>query len=315
MADSDGINTQDLVAETMSNLSDTAPDEEYIGTDQLEYAEEEGYQEESLEEEFVPEPEPEPEPEPTAQLDEAFMQLAEYGINFGVRKSDLPPELHSAYDNLAGEALTAVQTLQSELQNMHMAQAEMRQFAQKLEQDPQKILLTMAVTKPEAFQEVVQAYEEMQHDERYRNMVIRELQAEAKLSAAERQQQVWQQRQMEQKVKVVTTATHRAAQKYGVDSELAERYVAMQIQANGGDIDPRQVDNVIAQLKPKGPQVAPVQKVQKAQQAPNQSVQGRGTSGPTPGVRDEASPGLTRASHNPFMDLVKNASRRARTGE
>ena len=247
-----------------------------------------------------------------SELDETFLQLREIGIDFGIQKGELPPELHDAYDRLAGEAVTAVNAFQTRMNEMQLAQAEMQQFAQKLEQDPQKVLLTMAVTKPEEFQKAVQSYEEMQQDDRYKDMVIRELQAEAKLSAAERQQQVFQQRQMQTKIQVVTKATHVAADKLGVDRDLAEKYVAMQIQANGGDINPGTVEGIVSSLRVRTtPPINPAAKAARVAQAPTRPVEGQGTPTGNAGLpENEASPGLTKVSRNPFLSLVRDASRR-----
>jgi len=308
-----GVNSEDLAAETINDLAghfaveETAPEQLELEEDWTPAPEYQSEEEIEAEEEVI-----EPEPVEPTSMDETFLRLAEVGIDFGIRKGDLPEELHGAYDRLADEAMIAVNVYQNKMNQMQMAQAEMQQFAQRLEQDPQKVLLTMAITKPEAFQEAMTAYEEMQQDDRYKNMVIRELQAEAKLSSAERQQQVWQQRQMSNKIQVVTNATHVAADKHGVDREVAERYVAMQIQANNGDIDPRQVDMVVASLRQKTAVAAAPAKVRKVQQAPTQSVQGQGTP-PSRGAivpKDEVSPGLTHSSRNPFLSLVKQASRR-----
>lgn len=311
-----GVNSAELAAEAVRDslggleLTETEPE-----TEQLELAvEEEPWQPaEQYREEGPAVEEPVAPVEPVAPLepDETFVQLHEMGIDFGVQKGDLPPELHEAYDRLASQTITAVNAYQVKMNQMQVTQAEMKQFAERLQNDPQKVLMTLAVTKPEAFQEAITSYQEMQEDERYKSMVIRELQAEAKLSAAERQQHVFQQREVQERVKIVTEVTNRVADKLGVDRGLAEKMVAMQITANGGDIDPGHIEGIISSLRPRVPTVAaPPTKAARVAKAPGQAITGQGTP-PGPGVADdEASPGLVQASRNPFMSLVKQASRR-----
>lgn len=308
-----GINSQDLAASAVREIAEELDFEqaEEVQQEEMFEPEEMGQELEGQEVESQPQVE---EPE---EYDETFSRLQELGINLGMNPSEVPAELRPVFDRISNEALLAFESMQQRINEVEMARAEMRQFAEKLEKDPQKILLTMAITKPEQFQQAIQAYEEMQADERYRNMIVRELQAEAKLSAAERQQIVYEQRARNQKIQVVTKATHVAADKLGVDRELAERMVAMQIQANGGDIDPRAVEGVVASLRPKGPvqRTTTQQKVQQVKRAPNAPVEGTGRPAPKSAIQDEASPGLTKVSRNPFLDLVRDAGRRMRHTE
>lgn len=301
-----GVDAADLAREAASEITEGLMQE----TEGQEFQQEEMFEPEEMGE--GQEVEEQPQLQEPEEYDETFSRLQELGINLGMSPSEIPAELRPVFDRISNEALLAFESMQQRVNEVEMARAEMRQFAEKLEKDPQKILLTMAITKPEQFQQAIQAYEEMQADERYRNMIIRELQAEAKLSAAERQQIVYEQRARNQKVQVVTKATHAAADKLGVDRELAERMVAMQIQANGGDIDPRAVEGVVASLRPKGPspRTTTQQKMQQVKRAPNAPVEGTGKPAPKSAIQSEASPGLTKASRNPFLDLVRDAGRR-----
>ena len=259
----------------------------------------------------IPAAEVTPEPE----IDQVFVQLQELGIDLGLTRADLPEELHPSYELLATQAVQAAQVVAERLQQLEVSQMEMKQFAQKMQEDPQKVLLTMAVTNPEAFQEAITTFEEMQTDERTKDLVVRELQAEARLAAADRQAQMYQSRALNSRVAEVETATKNAAARYNVDLTLAQKFVAMRISAGGtGDIDISAVDGVVAQLKPamRTPVATPAKQAAAAQ-APNVPLAGAGTSASA--VADEVSPGLTTGSRNPLMALVKAASAKVARSE
>jgi len=261
----------------------------------------------------TPDPKPFVAPEQIT-LDEVAMALQNAGIDLGISRADLPESLHQAYDNLTNQALIAAAEYENRVTQLQTSQAEMQQFAQSLQDDPAKVLLTLAVTNPDAFTNAVNQFEEMQQDERYKNMVLRELKAEATLKAAQRAQMVQQQNQQMTRVQVLTKATHSAAQRYGVDAGVAEEVVAMAIRAAGGNIDAATIPQIVSRLRPTAPTqiVATPAKMAAVATAPTTSVNGQGTAPRTaPGINDEASYGLTKSSQNPLIDLVKDASRRA----
>lgn len=251
---------------------------------------------------------------PQGTLDEVAMALQQAGIDLGVNRADLPAELHQAYDNLTNTALVAASDYQNRVNQLQNSQAEMQQFATQLQEDPAKVLLTLAVTNPEAFRASITQFEEMESDERFASMVKRELQAEATLKAAQRAQMVNQQTQQQTYAGVLTNATRTAAAQYGVDPKAAEEMVAMAIQAGGGQLEASAIPGIVSRLRPVAPVpvVATPAKVAAVAAAPTAPVQGTGEpAAATPTVRDEASYGLTTKSQHPLMDLVKDASRRA----
>jgi len=281
--------------------------------------------------ELVPEVAPEPEvaavvpevpvtPEPEVApptLDELTLELARVGLDLGINRAELAPELQPAYDRLAQQALLSAQQSQDEQARLADAQAEIQQFAQKLQDDPEKVLLTMAITNPEAFQASVQAYEKMAEDDFYRDTVIKDLKAEAKLAATERKSHLLDQRTRQAKIAQVTRATRLAADQYSVDHGMAEELVAAAITRGGGDIELNQIAGVVARLAPAARPAIPVQeKVARTAQAPTLTTQGQGTPAvSTEPEGPEISPGLTPANRNPFLDLVRGAAGRLRSGE
>jgi hypothetical protein len=256
------------------------------------------------------------EPEQPA-LDETTLELARLGIDLGVNRNELPDVVKPMYDEFAQQAIIRAQQWSSREARLQDAQAEIQQFALKLQNDPQKVLLTMAVTNPDAFREAVQSYERMSEDDFYRETVIKDLQAEAKLAATERQARVFQERQVAQKVSQVTRATHLAADRLGVDRGMAEELVASAITRGGGDIELNQVSGIVARLAPAAqPTIPPQEKAVRTAQAPTSPVQGQGTPAvSTDPPESEISPGLTRANRNPFLDLVRGAASRVRSSE
>jgi hypothetical protein len=322
-----GVDSQSLAAEAAaaavgSTEPETQPEPENL-MDQI--AEAAAQQDQDLETttlEVPTEPEvPEVPTEPTHEepvYDEFGLELARLGLDLGIDRSELNPELQPMYDKFAQQAILQAQSWQNQQTRLSEAQAEIQQFAQKLQDDPQKVLLTMAVTNPEAFNEAIESYNRMSEDEFYRNTVIKDLQAEAKTAAVERQQRIFQQQMMQQRVAQVTKATHIAADTYGVDHGLAEELVAAAITRSGGDIDISQISGVISRWAPQSRSVSPQVKAERVAKAPTpQSVQGHGSpvGEESSGDDMEISPGLTRANRNPFLDLVRGAAGRLSSSE
>jgi len=248
-----------------------------------------------------------------ATLDDVALALQRAGIDLGVSRTDLPVELHQAYDNLTNQALLAADAYTNQMTALQDSQLQMQQFATAIQEDPQKVLLTMAVTNPEAFGNAVAQYEEMQTDERVKGMIMRELKAEATLKAAQRAQEVQAQNQRNNQTSIFVNATKAAAARHGVDPSIAEEMVALSITANGGNLDVRQVDAIVGRLRPTAAApvpVATVAKVAATAAAPTAPVQGAGTPAASVPQADESSPGLTSARSNPMIAMVKDAARR-----
>lgn len=251
-----------------------------------------------------------------ATLDDISASLAQAGIDLGVSRADLPAELHEAYDNLTNTALMAADAYQQSMMNLENDRLEMKQFATAIEGDPQTVLLTMAVTNPDAFKTAVEQFQEMQDDPRVKDMVLRELKADATLKAANRAQEVFQNAHRTNKTAMVVNAVKTSATRHGVDPIQAEEMVALSIRANGGDIDVRSIEGIVSRLRPVvaapvAPPVATPAKVAAVADAPTAPVQGTGTPATIIEPEGEISPGLTHANRNPMIELVKSASRRA----
>jgi len=254
------------------------------------------------------------------EISEAEQLLSEAGIELGITYAEVPPELQPAYARLVQTTVDAAQTtLQQRFESAELVE-QVKEFAQRLQDSPDKLLLSLAVRNPEAFRQAVEVFNEMQTDERVKNLVVRELQAEARLREAERKERVNAQTGQQGKIQRVIAATRRAAATYGVPFAAAENVVAMAIKGNGGDIEITAVDQVVkehaAALGRQGRQkvrLATPQKVAAAAAAPNQPA-GNAAPPPQPGA-ETPSKGLQFANpHSRFKNIIRTALAKTREG-
>lgn len=252
-------------------------------------------------------------PEQVTALEQA---LSAAGVNITVPISEIPEEVRPQYVDALEQALNIVQDAQErELAASEQSMA-VQEFGQKLQSAPDKVLLALAMSHPKVFSEVAAIMEEASQDPRLRNLILRELQVEARQQDSLRREQVLAQRDVMAKARVVITATKRAAQRYNVPFKTADKVVSLAVQANGGDLDPAVVDEIVKDLQVPGAQrhrkvvlaEQRAQRAQKTQPAVNPKV--------TPSASPKASPGLDVSNNKReggggmFRQLVGDAVRR-----
>lgn len=256
----------------------------------------------------------EPKTEDTPSLTEIEEALQAVGVDLGISAKDVPPELLPAYQKLVQTASDMAQELVEQSLVATQQQQAVEDFRKKLEENPDRILLTIAATRPDIFQKAVETFTEMQNDPRAKDIVVRELQSEARLREAERREAALNQRDQRARAMRVVAETKRAARKYGVNYEIAEKVIAMAVEANQGQFDVTDVDSVVADLRPAKPTAAPrlatPQKVAAAAAAPSKSV---ATATPAP-----TSPGLEagkarQGGGGVFGKLIRAANQRLST--
>jgi len=193
--------------------------------------------EETVEEEQVP----------IGTVEEA---LREVGIDLGVTSADVPPELMPVYERLVSSAADVASGLAAQQIEASDAVRRVTEFQERLASEPDKVLLTLAVTQPQVWDQVAAIVEVMKQDPAQRDLVLRELETSARERELNRREALQVEATQRSKARQVIAETHRVARKYGVDNTLAERIVASVVTANGGDLDPSEVDGIVAELRP-----------------------------------------------------------------
>jgi hypothetical protein len=196
---------------------------------------------------------------------------------------------------------------------------QVQEFAKQLQEHPDRLLLTLAVNNAEAFKQAVEVYNEMQENPRVRDLVLRELQAEARLREAERKERVYESDSQVNKAQRVVNATKIAVRKHNVPYEIAEKVVAAAITMKQGDFGPADVDAVVteiaANLKGQGigrktaARIATPAKVAAAAKAPTGETIGSVPAAP-------ASAGLTATTpHGRLKNIISGAFSRLRVSQ
>ena len=210
--------------------------------------------------------------------------------------------------------------VQSSLQREVEANDAIRQvndFRERLEADPQKILLTMALNKPEQFNAAMQVFTRMQQEPEFKELVVKELQAEAKFRAADQKEKSLGQQMRTIKGRQAAAITRQAARRYSVPVETAESVVAAHVKGGGGDLELSAIEGIVKALAPKNlvarPRVASIIKAKVV--APTQPV----AAAAPPPAATTASPGLNDGSNRKgggggFRSLVREALARATPG-
>ena len=259
--------------------------------------------------------------EPASPTDEELAAtesaLLEIGVDLGLTHVDVPAELRPAYDRIVG---SVVEVVQSSLQREVEANDAIRQvndFRERLEADPQKILLTMALNKPEQFNAAMQVFTRMQQEPEFKELVVKELQAEAKFRAADQKEKSLGQQMRTIKGRQAAAITRQAARRYSVPVETAESVVAAHVKGGGGDLELSAIEGIVKALAPKNlvarPRVASIIKAKVV--APTQPV----AAAAPPPAATTASPGLNDGSNRKgggggFRSLVREALARATPG-
>lgn len=260
--------------------------------------------------------------EEVVDIGEVERVLAQAGIDLGINSTEIPAELLPVYDRLVRSAVDVAEAAMSERMQATESVRQVEEFSRQLEEQPDRLLLALALNRPEAFQKAIEVFGEMQQDARVKEMVVKELQSEARLREAERKERLMDEYSKRTKAGQVIAATKRAARVQNVPYSLAEKVVALAVQANGGDLDVGEVDGIVGDLageltgrKPAAKlRIATPGKAAAVRTAPTNEV-GAGTATPTatpakPGI----SKGLTEATpHQRIKGIVSAALAKLRT--
>lgn len=258
-------------------------------------------------------------------IEELTRIVEEAALDLGISPSDVPADLLPVFEKIVQASVLTKQRAAAKESEANEAVEQVQEFARQLKEQPDRLLLTMALTQPDVFAKVVETFTEMQNDPRIKDLVGRELAAEARLREADRKERLIGQESVKTRTDKVINATNIAARKLNVPYELAESFVAAAITNAQGDFGPGDVEAVVSKLakqiqakatfrKPAA-RVATPAKVAAAATAPTTSA--AGASAPPPASSERtASAGLTEASpHGRLMGIIKSAGRRMRVNE
>jgi len=254
-------------------------------------------------------------------VEELTRIVEEAALDLGVAPNDIPAELLPVFEKVVQASIQVKQQAAARESEAAEAVGQVQEFARQLKEQPDRLLLSMALTQPEVFAKVVETFTEMQNDPRIKDLVSRELAAEARLREAERRERLMGQESVRTRTEKVVNATQIASRKLGVPYELAEQFVAAAITNAQGEFGPADVDGVVAKLAKQiqakatvrkgAPRVATPAKVAATAAAPTATNEGAGA--PPASSENRASAGLKEASpHGRLMDIVRSAGKRLR---
>lgn len=253
------------------------------------------------------------EPISDAEMTEVESLLSEMGIDLGIRAADVTPELRPAYEALVQSAVAlAEDTMRRQLEASESSM-QFNQFKESVEKSPDRLLLSLAMSHPQLVSQTAELVNQMTTNPEVKAAVLRELEVELKFQEANRKEILLNEREKRMKAQQVISATRRAAREHGVDYDMAEKFVAMTVQANGGDLNPNEVSEIVQGLKPKTvsarPKVISPAQVTAIKTAPTTSVAAAQSTTPgslSPGLRD----GERKHSGGGFRSIVKEAMAR-----
>jgi hypothetical protein len=240
--------------------------------------------------------------------------LAGYGI--AVQADDVPVELQDRFGQLLSATRDAVLPVFEDREALNFEREEIRGFKQRLAEKPESILLSLAVAKPDVFQKVAELAVQMQADPDVKQRVLHELEVEAREARLNAREARMNAGQLEEKGRRATALTRAAAAKHGVPFEVADRYVAAHVQAEGPEaFDLTSIESLVKEFKPAMPKpqvprmVTPVQ-AQKVQQTPPATA---GGAPPVPGASSGLNPDANQPGRGGFIrGLMKEAAARVR---
>lgn len=187
---------------------------------------------------------------PIRDLTEVEKVLQDAGIDIGITAQDVPVELHPAYERMIQSVIDFAERGLNERLEASRALQQVEAFKQRLESSPDKIILALAMSRPDVFAKVMELYQAAEQDPQRKELIMRDLEAEAKYQEADRRERLMDERDRVIKARQVIAATKRAATAHGVTYELAEKVVALAIQANKGDLDVADVNGIVSELRP-----------------------------------------------------------------
>lgn len=244
-------------------------------------------------------------------VDTYLQELAASGVTIPVDRADLPAEAQPVFDTMVESMYDARLQAAHQILQAQEAYLAVQEFGQKLTEDPRDVLLTVAISNPEGFREAYETFEEMQTDERLRDLVVRELEVNASKADMDRRQKLQLQQAQTQQAQKLITHTRSVADKLGVDRAAAENMVAMAIKANGG-IELGQIEEIVRTLRPKNTQKAvSAKKQKKVKQSDTQTVSDKTPATPKGDKQSDSNQGSGGHINNKFRDLIGDAWKRA----
>lgn len=183
------------------------------------------------------------------QFGEAEKVLTELGVDLGVSRTDVPAELLPAYGRLVQSAIDLSQAELTERLSANESHRQLAELGERMEKEPEKLLLAIAITKPDIMKKVIEVFTQMEADEGYKDLVVREMQTDARDRDINRREMLLRDQDTITKSRQVTIATKTACRKLGVPYELGEKFVVRAIQAKQGQFGPGDVEAVITELK------------------------------------------------------------------
>lgn len=260
---------------------------------------------------------------PLAEISQA---LSDAGIVLDIDPNELPDEALGVYESLTSAILQAAGKSLEREREANDRMLELNDFSERLQNSPDKIMLALAMEKPEVFAKVAGVVERMADDPALKESVIRELESEVRLQEANRIKRVADVETRTLQGRRVAQETLRQAKRYGVSPEVANEYISSQVRANGNWLEVNQVEPLIQKLSGGQKKKIVIRKVRPKKVTPEQAkaVAEANTApvggAPAPGATREASPGLHQDNvpknrGGIFRGLVKQAARRTRTTE
>lgn len=253
---------------------------------------------------------------PPPDISEIDKMLQDAGIDLGMGAGEVPAELLPVYEKLVQSAVDIAQSAVQERIEAAGVIKQVEEFRTRLKEKPEHLLLSMAVNNPEAFTKAMEVFNEMQQDARVKELVVKELESEARLREAERKEALFTEYDQRMKAQRVITATKIATRKYGIPYGLAEKVVASIVVGNGGNLDPREVDGIVSELasdlKGKIPAKKPLRVATPQKQEQVSQANTSETAGSQPAAT-QASKGLTETTpHDRLRKLIQSAAAKFR---
>jgi len=207
-------------------------------------------------------PEGEGEGEPTppspelAQLIDIQDSLLAQGVDIGVRIEDLAPELYEPTLKLLDASHSAMRSYREQASQAEEMKAGYEGLMQRLDQQPEQILLAIALDKPSVMEKVVQIFRNMQEDPEIKERVVREVETAARMAQVDRREAAYRAEQIRDLGIRIESEMSRQCRLKGVDSKVAEEFIAKEIRlahAENRMFKVEEVASVVDRLRPFAP--------------------------------------------------------------
>lgn len=229
-----------------------------------------------------------------SQLQGLHESLQQQGVSLDLDLEDLDPELYEPATRLMDAAYQKNQDYLSKASELDEARLGYEGLMQRLEKQPEQILLAIALDKPDVFSKAAQLYSEMQESEDVKNQVVREVETAARQANVDRREQQMNEQQVRVLASQIEGEISRQCRLKGLDEAQMTSFVEKEIKlarAEGRVFNPTAVSELADSLRPKAPTPKPPKHVKpkrhkKTKETPNASVSGSsapGKGGEAPG--------------------------------